>query len=174
MHECENNTHEHGSFYPDPEQLYRMSSNTNAGIIYMERELSTPPPPSPRPPRYFRNPPGRYVRALWGVLLCLVEAKEVQRRVDPGDEAGYPTLDASLPRRASQVRTWTDLHNAVPGSTTDFGTKTKKLSEPGWNLFLRARVWWPLRCLCRLFCIFERCLDFESTELQWQAGALPT
>jgi hypothetical protein len=61
-----------------------------------------PPPP---PPRYFRNPPGRYVRALGGVLLCLVEAKEVQRRVDPGDEAGYPTLDAALPRGTSQVRT---------------------------------------------------------------------
>ncbi len=56
----------------------------------------------------FRNPPGRYMRALGGVLLCLVEAKEVQRRVDPGDEAGNPTLDAALPRRASQVRTLTD------------------------------------------------------------------
>jgi hypothetical protein len=25
--------------------------------------------------------------------------------------------------------------------------------------FWRARVCWPLRCLCRPFCIFERCLD---------------
>jgi hypothetical protein len=49
--------------------------------------------------------PGRYMRALGRVLLCLVEAQEVQRRVDPGDEPGYPTLDAALPRRAGQVRT---------------------------------------------------------------------
>jgi hypothetical protein len=122
------------------------------------RGAFSPPPPRPR---YFRNPPGRYVRALRGVLLCLVETKEVQRRVDPGDEAGNPTLDAALPGRASQVRTWNDYHSSLPGSqSTSLRYNSKK---DVWTrmkyFFLRASVWWPIRCLCRLLCIFERCLD---------------
>ncbi len=63
--------------------------------------------------------------------MRLVEAQEVQRRIDPGDEAGYPTLDAALPRGASQVRTLTDQDNAVTGSqSTRLRYHSKKLSEP--------------------------------------------
>ena len=39
--------------------------------------------------------------------------------------------------------------------------------------FGRARVCWPLLCLYRSFCIFERCLDLKPRELQYmQSGAL--
>ncbi len=31
-------------------------------------------------------------------------------------------------------------------------------------LFWRAIVFWPLLCLCRPFCIFERCLDWIRTQ----------
>ncbi len=40
--------------------------------------------------------------------------------------------------------------------------------------FWRARVCWPLLCLCRTFCIFDRYLGFEPRELPQQADALPT
>jgi hypothetical protein len=31
--------------------------------------------------------------------------------------------------------------------------------DTSWYIFWRAKVCWPLLCLCRPFCIFERCLD---------------
>ncbi len=49
----------------------------------------------------------------------------------------------------------------------------------GGYFFLRSRVWWPLLCLWRPFCIFEKCLDSNpercrSKQVRYQLSSHPS
>jgi hypothetical protein len=51
-------------------------------------------------------------------------------------------------------------------STGKFINKMVRSSLLFLYIFWRARVCWPLLCLCGQFCIFKRCLDFNP----WRAA----
>jgi hypothetical protein len=66
-----------------------------------------------------------------------------------------------------------NLSTGTPNSTPHYSS---------WKFFWRATVCWPLLCLCRPFCIFERCLDSNPESCRsnyqlshpspWEMGAL--
>ncbi len=75
----------------------------------------------------------------------------------------------------SKIKKFGEL-NSREGSFVE-QNQTQKIKQSSYQVsifciyFWRARICWPLLCLCRPFCVFERCLDSNPTSCRLAAVA---